>query len=103
MLWPCCLVTQSEFLPAVKLQLTEVVSDRLGGGRHGRQLGMLLEALLYLPAAVCYFLASPRVTADLSHIAKDTTVSVDPKAQCFLARGSCAAALSTQAPDVLPW
>lgn len=54
-----------------------VVSDWLGGGRNGLRLGMLLEALVYLPAAACYFLASRSVDADVSDIEGATPGLVD--------------------------
>jgi len=55
-----------------------VVSDWLGGGRNGLQLGMLLEALVYLPAAACYIVASRSVDADVSDVGRAASGSVDP-------------------------
>ena len=55
-----------------------VVSDLVGGGRYGTQLGMLLETLIYLPAAACYFLASRSVAQDLAQVEGITSASVDP-------------------------
>ena len=54
-----------------------VVSDWVGGGRSGLQFGMLLEVLVYLPAAACYFLASRSVDTDVSDIERAPSVSVD--------------------------
>jgi predicted MFS family arabinose efflux permease len=54
-----------------------VVSDRMGGGRDGLQLGMLLEAFVYVPAAACYFLASRSLDADVSDIERVTSASAD--------------------------